>query len=93
MSGPSCVIPRQSVELYELACAKRWDEAILLQKKLWGINRIFQKYSLAPCIKACLELEGFAVGHPIPPIQPLSGEALREVRKVLEGLEVLAVRS
>ena len=87
MAGPSCVIPRQSVKLYELACAKRWDEAILLQKKLWGINRIFQKYSLAPCIKACLELQGFAVGDPIPPLQPLRGEALKEIGEVLETLD------
>jgi 4-hydroxy-tetrahydrodipicolinate synthase len=93
MSGPSCVIPRQSVKLYELACAKRWDEATLLQKKLWGINRIFQKYSLAPCIKACLELQGFAVGDPVPPLQPLSGGALHEVQGVLKGLEVLAGQS
>jgi len=87
MAGPSCVIPRQSVKLYELACAKRWDEAILLQKKLWGINQIFQKYSLAPCIKACLELQGFAVGDPIPPLQPLRGEALKEVGEVLKTLD------
>ena len=87
MAGPSCVIPRQSVELYELACAKRWDEAILLQKSLWGINRIFQKYSLAPCIKACLELQGFAVGDPIPPLQPLRDEALKEIGEVLRTLD------
>lgn len=87
MAGPSCVIPRQSVKLYELACAKRWDEAILLQKKLWGINQIFQKYSLAPCIKACLELQGFAVGDPIPPLQPLRGKALKEVGEVLKTLD------
>lgn len=89
MAGPSCVIPEHSVELYELACAHRWEEAIALQKKLWGINRIFQKYALAPCIKACLELQGFAVGDPIPPLQPLTGEAKREVKKVLKALGTL----
>ncbi|HMK51823.1 MAG TPA: dihydrodipicolinate synthase family protein [Thermodesulfobacteriota bacterium] len=87
MAGPSCVIPRQSVKLYDLAFAKRWDEAILLQKRLWGINRIFQKYSLAPCIKACLELQGFAVGDPIPPLQPLRDEALKEIGEVLRTLD------
>lgn len=89
MAGPSCVIPEHSVELYELARAHRWEEAIALQKKLWGINRIFQKYALAPCIKACLELQGFAVGDPIPPLQPLTGDAKREVKKVLKALGTL----
>lgn len=68
MAGPACVIPRQSVELYDLVHQRRWDEALALQKRLWSINRIFQKYSLAPCIKACLERQGFDVGDPIPPL-------------------------
>ncbi len=89
MSGPACVIPRQSVELYELARKNLWDEALLLQKRLWNINRIFQKYSLAACIKACLELQGFSVGNPIPPLQPLSGPAIKEAEEVLKSLGAL----
>src|SRR5258707_2158993 len=36
MAGPACVIPRQSVELYNLCKAKRWDEALALQPRGWG---------------------------------------------------------
>jgi 4-hydroxy-tetrahydrodipicolinate synthase len=68
---------------------RRWEEAILLQKKLWSINWIFQKYSLAPCIKACLEIQGFPVGDPILPLQPLTREAMREVEEVLKTLDNL----
>jgi 4-hydroxy-tetrahydrodipicolinate synthase len=89
MAGPACVIPRQSVKLYELVRQRRWDEAIILQRKLWGINWIFQKYSLAPCIKACLEVQGFPVGDPISPLQPLTCEAMREVKEVLTTLDNL----
>jgi 4-hydroxy-tetrahydrodipicolinate synthase len=89
MAGPACVIPRQSVELYELAKQRRWEEALILQKRLWNINRIFQKYALASCIKACLELQGFAVGAPVPPLQPLSGPPLNEVKEVLKNLDAL----
>jgi 4-hydroxy-tetrahydrodipicolinate synthase len=89
MAGPSCVVPAQSVRLYELARDRRWDEAIEAQKDLWQINRIFQKYSLAPCIKACLELQGFAVGAPIPPLQPLKGQAIKEIEEVLKSLGAL----
>jgi 4-hydroxy-tetrahydrodipicolinate synthase len=88
MSGPACVIPRQSVKLYDLARERRWEEALELQKSLWNINRIFQKYALAACIKGCLELQGFAVGAPVPPQQPLTGPALQEVEKVLQELGV-----
>ena len=89
MAGPSCVVPAESVKLYELARDHRWEEARMLQKQLWSINRIFQKYALAPCIKACLELQGFPVGSPIPPLQPLSGVELKEVEQVLKELNVL----
>src|ERR1700751_4549480 len=35
MAGPACVIPRQSVRLYELCRAQRWPQAMELQRKLW----------------------------------------------------------
>lgn len=89
MAGPSCVIPEESVRLYELAQQKRWDEAIALQKRLWSINWIFQKYSLAPCIKACLELQGFPVGAPVPPLEPLKEPALKEIARILAELSNL----
>lgn len=34
MAGPACLIPSQSVRLYELARARKWDEALVLQRKL-----------------------------------------------------------
>src|SRR5213082_2509168 len=37
MAGPACIIPRQSVALHDLCKAKRWDEALVLQRKLWRI--------------------------------------------------------
>ena len=70
----------------DLARNRRWEEALKLQKRLWNINRIFQKYALAACIKACLEIQGFPVGPPVPPQQPLSGAAREEVGKVLQEL-------
>ena len=89
MSGPACVIPRQSVKLYDLAKERRWEETLELQKSLWNINRIFQKYALAACIKGCLELQGFPVGPPIAPQQALTGPALQEVGKALKELGAL----
>ncbi|HWP47418.1 MAG TPA: dihydrodipicolinate synthase family protein [Candidatus Limnocylindrales bacterium] len=89
MAGPACLIPSQSVRLYELARAKKWEEAMTLQRELWRINQVFTRYSLAACIKAGLELQGFPVGDPLPPQVPLRGEAREEVRRALEAVGAL----
>ena len=54
MAGPACIVPRQSVALYELCRAGHWDEAMALQRKLWRINEAFARFNLAACIKAGL---------------------------------------
>ncbi|PWL60637.1 MAG: dihydrodipicolinate synthase family protein [Desulfovibrionaceae bacterium] len=89
MAGPACIAPRRSVELYELAASGRWNEAMCLQKKLWKLNRIFAAHNLAACIKGGLIMRGYAVGDPVPPQAPLSGEGRRELRAVLEELDEL----
>jgi 4-hydroxy-tetrahydrodipicolinate synthase len=78
MAGPACIIPRQSVELYNLCRCARWDEAMALQRKLWRINEAFARFNLAACIKAGLSIQGYDVGDPVPPQAPLT-EAQREV--------------
>jgi len=90
MAGPACIIPKQSVALYQLAKNKLWDEALVLQKKLWDVNHLFQKYNLAACIKAGLEIQGFPVGEPVPPLLPLEDSAKEEIRKVLIALEIIS---
>jgi 4-hydroxy-tetrahydrodipicolinate synthase len=89
MAGPACIIPEQSVALYELCRAGRWDEAMALQRKLWAVNQAFAKYALAPCIKAALDMQGFAVGDPIPPQAPLTTEQRADVRRILEDVGAL----
>ena len=87
MAGPACVIPEQSVRLFELAQQKRWEEAMAYQTKLWDINVSFQKYSLAPCVKAALEIQGFAVGDPVPPLQPLGWQERDELARILAAVQ------
>ena len=89
MAGPACLIPEHSVTLYDLAVAGRWDEAMALQRDLWRINEVFAKYSLAACIKGGLELQGYAVGAPLPPQPALTAEGRDEVRGVLSALGAL----
>jgi 4-hydroxy-tetrahydrodipicolinate synthase len=92
MAGPACIIPKQSVRLYNLCREKKWDEAIDLQRQLWKVNRIFAKYNLAACIKTGLRFQGFEVGDPIPPLSRLGESEEKEIRKVMLEIEKLNER-
>jgi 4-hydroxy-tetrahydrodipicolinate synthase len=89
MAGPACLIPRQSVRLYELCKAGRWDEVMVLQRPLWRLNQLFARHALAACIKGGLELQGFAVGAPLPPQAALDEAGRAELAEVLDALEAL----
>jgi 4-hydroxy-tetrahydrodipicolinate synthase len=82
MAGPANIVPRQSVRLYELCRAEKWPEALSLQRELWRINEAFARFNLAACIKAGLQIQGYAVGDPVPPQAALSAEE----RKAVEGI-------
>jgi len=87
MAGPACLLPGQCVRLYDMAKKGDWEGAFALQRPLWRINELFQQYSLAACIKAGLQIQGFDVGGPIAPQEPLRAEAVEEIRQGLEEIE------
>jgi 4-hydroxy-tetrahydrodipicolinate synthase len=86
MAGPACLIPRQSVELYNFCKAARWDDALALQRRLWKINEAFARYNLAACIKAGLAIQGYEVGDPVPPQAALTSDERKAVEVVLRDL-------
>jgi 4-hydroxy-tetrahydrodipicolinate synthase len=90
MAGPACVIPRQSVRLYDLCRAERWPEAMNLQRALWRINEIFARYNLAACIKAALALQGYDVGDPVAPQRALGAEERGAVAAALDAVASFA---
>jgi 4-hydroxy-tetrahydrodipicolinate synthase len=90
MAGPACVIPRQSVRLYDLCRAGRWPEAMALQRRLWRINEAFARFNLAACIKAGLQIQGYAVGDPVPPQPALTADERAIVEGTLAELNDLA---
>jgi dihydrodipicolinate synthase/N-acetylneuraminate lyase len=89
MSGPACVAPRQSVELYELCRRGDLVTAMERQRLLWNLNQAFAKYNLAACIKGGLQLQGYPVGAPLPPQVPLPPEGVEEVRRALVAIGAL----
>src|ERR1700761_3786362 len=83
MAGPACIIPRQSVALYNLCRRQRFEEAMVLQRKLWRVNEAFARFNLAACIKAGLSIQGYDVGDPVPPQAALTAEQRKAVEAVL----------
>jgi len=89
MAGPACLIPEQCVALFNLAQQKSWEKALELQKRLWSLNIAFQRYSLAACVKAGLEMQGFPVGPPLLPQRQLDEEGKKVVSQILIDIGVL----
>jgi 4-hydroxy-tetrahydrodipicolinate synthase len=89
MAGPACVAPRASVELYEVCRRGDWAGAMQRQRPLWALNQAFAKYNLAACIKGGLQLQGYAVGGPLPPQAPLPAEGIEDVRRALASIGAL----
>jgi 4-hydroxy-tetrahydrodipicolinate synthase len=86
MAGPACIIPKQSVALYDLCRRQRWDEAMVLQRKLWRINEAFARFNLAACIKAGLAIQGYDVGDPVPPQAALTADQRKAVEAALRDV-------
>ena len=89
MAGPACIVPRQSVHLYELCRAGKWPEAMKLQRDLWRINEAFAKFNLAACIKAGLQIQGYAVDDPVPPQAALAPAERDAVEHILADVAKL----
>jgi len=91
MAGPACIVPRQSVRLYDLCKAGKWPEAMKLQRDLWRINEVFARFNLAACIKAGLQIQGYAVGDPVSPqatLAPAERDAVEHILADVAKLEM-----
>jgi 4-hydroxy-2-oxoglutarate aldolase len=79
----SAVLPHACVRLFELARTGRDEEARALQAQLLGLARLFgATYGIAG-LKAALNLAGYDIGEPRPPLVPLDGPGLRDLTDTL----------
>jgi len=60
-----------------------------LQRELWRINEAFARFNLAACIKAGLQIQGYAVGDPLPPQTPLTASERDAVAAILADVAKL----
>ena len=77
--------------LYEQARTGRHDEARALQEQLAPLARLLGSAYGVPGVKAALNLSGFDVGYPRPPLLPLAGPDVATLREALRAVQELPV--
>jgi 4-hydroxy-2-oxoglutarate aldolase len=85
--APACVIPDACVRLFELARAGRHAEAVQLQRELIPLARLLGQAYGVPGLKAALNLIGYDVGVPRPPLQPVPDSASDALRDAIAHFE------
>jgi 4-hydroxy-2-oxoglutarate aldolase len=82
-----CAAPDACVRLFELTRAGRHEEAKALQRELVPIARLLGATHGVPGLKAALNLLGYDVGLPRPPLAPLAESVLPALREALAPFE------
>jgi 4-hydroxy-2-oxoglutarate aldolase len=85
--APACVIPDACVRLFELARAGGHAEAVQLQRELVPLARLLGQAYGVPGLKAALNLIGYDVGVPRPPLQPAPEAASGALREAIAHFE------
>ncbi len=82
-----CAVPDACVRLFELTRAGRHDEARTLQRQLVPLARLIGPTWGVPGLKAGLNLLGYDVGVPRPPLVPVPEIAIPALRDALAQFE------
>jgi 4-hydroxy-2-oxoglutarate aldolase len=80
-------LPEPCVHLFELTKAGRHEEAIALQRELVPVARLLGAKHGVPGLKAALNLLGYDVGVPRPPLLPLPESIIPALREALAHFE------
>ena len=84
-----CAAPDACVRLFDLTRAGRHDEAIALQRRLVPLARLLGATHGVPGLKAALNLLGYDVGVPRPPLAPLADAVMPVLREALAQFEAI----
>jgi len=83
----ACVVPGACMHLFELNQAGRHAEALALQRRLVPLARLLGPTYGVPGLKAALNLLGYDVGVPRPPLTPVPDTAIAALRDALAQFE------
>jgi len=85
--APACVVPDACVRLFELVRAGRHDEARAVQRQLMPLARLLGQTYGVPGLKAALQIVGYDVGQPRPPLAPVPDAGLAALKSTLAQFE------
>ena len=85
------VVPESFVRLFELTRQARHDEARVLQQQLVPLTRLVTSTYGVAGLKAALNLIGYDVGVPRPPLVPVDESAITELKQALASFEEVVV--
>ena len=83
------IFPELFVGVHRAFLAGDWKKAQELQLKASRAVRVLLGYGSLDAWKAVLRFKGFPVGHPRPPLRPVSPEDEGDIRRDLEALGLL----
>lgn len=79
----SCVAPDACMRVYELTRAGRHADALAVQRQLVPLARLLGATYGVPGLKAALNLLGYDVGVPRPPLAPIGEPGVTQLRDAL----------
>jgi 4-hydroxy-2-oxoglutarate aldolase len=83
----SCAVPDACMRVFELTRAGRHAEALAIQRQLVPLARLLGQTHGVPGLKAALNLLGYDVGVPRPPLAPIAEAAVAQLRDALAQFE------
>jgi 4-hydroxy-tetrahydrodipicolinate synthase len=92
IAGLTNVLARESMELYELICARRVDEAAALYRRLLPLFRYDSRPTFVQAIKYAFDLAGNSAGPTRPPRLPLPDSDRTAIARALEPFLAVAHR-
>jgi 4-hydroxy-tetrahydrodipicolinate synthase len=83
------IVPKIVVKIYEEYQKGNYQEALKAQFQLAPLRIAFSLGSFPVVIKEALNLLGIEVGSTLKPVEPLTEEARKKLREVLQDMQVL----
>jgi 4-hydroxy-2-oxoglutarate aldolase len=83
----ACVVPETCRRLFDLVAAGRHADARAVQQQLMPLARLLGPTYGVPGLKAALQMVGYDVGQPRPPLVPVGDAGLAALRNVLARFE------
>ena len=80
------LLPDECVRMRELVAARRFDEALALQRRLVPIARLVGTTYGVAGLKAALNLKGYEGGWPRPPLRPATQVVIDTITRQLDEL-------